>query len=84
MVKLRNTSNQWLNCATRVTNWTPEMRKKKMESLNKHQKLDYLETLTKPNQSGAHKLESDKRRFTLDALKRARKETKRKEQLDRK
>ena len=63
---------------------TPEMRKKKMESLNKHQKLDYLETLTKPNQSGAHKLESDKRRFTKEAIKKARKETIRKEKLDRK
>ena len=63
---------------------TPEMRKKKMESLNKNQTLDYLESLTKANQSGAHKLESDKRRFTKDAIKKARKETARKEKLDRK
>lgn len=63
---------------------TPQMRKKKMESLNKNQKLDYLETLTKPNQSGTDKLNSEKRRFSKDAIKKARKETIRKEQLDRK
>jgi hypothetical protein len=63
---------------------TPTMREKKMKSLNKNQTLDYLESLRKPNESGAHKLDSDKRRFTKDAIKRARKETKRKEQLDRK
>ena len=63
---------------------TPEMRKKKMESLNKNQTLDYLESLRKPNQSGSHHLESKKRRFTLDAIKKARKETIRKEKLDRK
>ena len=63
---------------------TPAMRKKKMESLNKNQTLDYLESLTKSNQSGTHMLESEKRRFSKDAIKKARKETKRKEQLDRK
>ncbi len=63
---------------------TPTMRKKKMESLNKKQKLDYLESLRKPNQSGAHKVESNKRRFSKESIKKARKETIKKENLDRK